>query len=100
MSVRLNKAVFSSDKNNRGQLILASSGGKAIHPLPGVNRVGGKVALPVPPHHRAYGSVHGGSCELLHGPELIDKIAESPLCQYPVVYGRVHVRSPGIPPGS
>ena len=30
MRVRLNKAVFSSDKNNRGQLILASSGGKAI----------------------------------------------------------------------
>lgn len=30
MSARLSKAVFSSDKNNRGQLILASSGGKAI----------------------------------------------------------------------
>jgi putative transposase len=30
VSARLSKAVFSSDKNNRGQLILASSGGKAI----------------------------------------------------------------------
>jgi len=30
VSARLSKAVCSSDKNNRGQLILASSGGKAI----------------------------------------------------------------------
>jgi len=30
VSVRLSKAVFSSDKNSRGQLTLASSGGKAI----------------------------------------------------------------------
>jgi len=25
------------------------------------DRVGGEVAFPVLPHHRAYGSVHGGS---------------------------------------
>jgi hypothetical protein len=30
VNVRLSKVVFSSDKNSRGQLILASSGGKAI----------------------------------------------------------------------
>jgi hypothetical protein len=30
VNVRLSKAVFSSDKNSRGQLTLASSGGKAI----------------------------------------------------------------------
>ncbi len=28
--------------------------------MPG-NRVGGKVTLPVTPHHRTYGSVYGGS---------------------------------------
>ena len=43
-----------------------------------VYRVGGKVALPVPPHHRAYGTVHGGSCGPLHGPMLIEKAPESP----------------------
>jgi hypothetical protein len=30
VNVRLNKVIFSSEKNSRGQLILASSGGKAI----------------------------------------------------------------------
>jgi hypothetical protein len=27
-----------------------------------INRVGGGVTPAVLPHHRAYGSVHGGSC--------------------------------------
>ena len=35
------------------------------------NRVGGEVALAVLPHHRAYGSVHGGSRSVLKTMELI-----------------------------
>ena len=34
------------------------------------NRVGGRLAAALLPHHRAYGSVHGGSCRVrLHGPQ-------------------------------
>ena len=60
----------------------------------------GKVALPVPPHHRAYGSVHGGSCEPLHGPRADREDCGVPIVPVPGCYGRVHVRGPGIPPGS
>ena len=35
------------------------------------NRVGGGVAPAVLPHHRAYGSVHGGSRGVLKASELV-----------------------------
>ena len=40
--------------------------------------VGGRVASPVLPHHRAYGTVHGGSRGPLPNPELIAKGPEAP----------------------
>ena len=40
--------------------------------------VGGRVTPPVRPHHRAYGSVHGGSSAPLQIPELSQKVQESP----------------------
>ena len=42
------------------------------------DRVGGRVTPPVRPHHRAYGSVHGGSSAPLQIPELSQKVQESP----------------------
>ena len=44
-------------------------------------RVGGRVAPPVRPHHRAYGSVHGGSKDPLPGRDLLDEAQEAPLRQ-------------------
>ena len=46
-----------------------------------VYRVGGRVAPPVPPHHRAYGTVHGGSSGPQPGPKLIEQAEKSPICQ-------------------
>ena len=43
------------------------------------DRVGGRVASPVRPHHRTYGSVYGGSSAPLQGPELSKKVEETPL---------------------
>jgi hypothetical protein len=37
------------------------------------NRVGGGVAPAVLPHHRAYGSVHGGSQSVLKAPAPVNK---------------------------
>ena len=45
----------------------------------GIDRVGGRVASPVRPHHRTYGSVYGGSSAPLQGPELSKKVEETPL---------------------
>jgi hypothetical protein len=41
-------------------------------------RVGGGVAPAVRPHHRAYGTVHGGSSRPLPGPKLTKKAQETP----------------------
>ena len=46
--------------------------------MPGAHWVGGRVTPPVRPHHRAYGSVHGGSSAPLQIPELSQKVQESP----------------------
>jgi hypothetical protein len=43
------------------------------------NWVGGRVAPPVLPHHRAYGSVHGGSRGPLPSAKLIQQGQQSPL---------------------
>ena len=71
-----------------------------LRAMPGAHRVGGRVAPPVPPHHRAYGSVHGGSCGPLHSPVLMEKGPESPLFEAStrLLTCRVHVRGSGIPP--
>ncbi len=45
------------------------------------DRVGGKVDLPVPPHHRAYGTVHGGLREPGPDRNLIEQAQETPLRQ-------------------
>jgi hypothetical protein len=47
----------------------------------GEYRVGGRVAPPVRPHHRAYGSVHGGSKDPLPGRDLLEETQEAPLRQ-------------------
>ena len=39
-----------------------------------LDRAGGNAALPVPPHHRAYGTVHGGSREPRPNPNLIEQV--------------------------
>ena len=64
------------------------------------NRVGGRVAPPVLPHHRAYGSVHGGSSAPLQSPELSEKVQETPRRKQTIVHGRMHVRCPRVPPGA
>ena len=51
----------------------------ALRAMPGAHRVGGRVASPVRPHHRTYGSVYGGSSAPLQGPELSKKVEETPL---------------------
>ena len=43
---------------------------KTLAPRHRPDRVGGRVTPPVRPHHRAYGSVHGGSSAPLQIPEL------------------------------
>ena len=63
-------------------------------------RVGGRVTPPVRPHHRAYGSVHGGSSAPLQIPELSQKVQESPHRKQAIVHGRMHVRGPRVPPGA
>ena len=47
-------------------VILVGLGGATL----ACDRVGGRVTPPVRPHHRAYGSVHGGSSAPLQIPEL------------------------------
>ena len=66
------------------------------------HRVGGRVTPPVRPHHRAYGSVHGGSSAPLQIPELSQKVQESPHRKQAIVHGRMHVRGrgPRVPPGA
>ena len=64
------------------------------------DRVGGRVTPPVRPHHRAYGSVHGGSSAPLQIPELSQKVQESPHRKQAIVHGRMHVRGPRVPPGA
>jgi hypothetical protein len=49
--------------------------------ISGEYRVGGRVAPPVRPHHRAYGSVHGGSKAPLPGRDLLEETQEAPLRQ-------------------
>ena len=64
-----------------------------------VDRVGGRVAPPVRPHHRANGSVHGGSKDPLPGRNLIEQAQKAPLRQEFIGYGGMHMRGAGIPPG-
>ena len=64
------------------------------------DRVGGRVTPPVRPHHRAYGSVHGGSSAPLQIPELSQQVQESPHRKQAIVHGRMHVRGPRVPPGA
>ena len=61
--------------------------------------VGGRVAPPVLPHHRTYGSVYGGSRGPLHGPKLIEEAPAAPFRKHPIVNGRVHMRGSSVPPG-
>jgi hypothetical protein len=63
------------------------------------DRVGGKVAPPVPPHHRVYGAVHGGSRGPLQVPPLIEPTQEAPLRQDPMIDGGMPMGGPSIPPG-
>ena len=63
-------------------------------------RVGGRVTPPVRPHHRAYGSVHGGSSAPLQIPELSQKVQECPHRKQAIVHGRMHVRGPRVSPGA
>ena len=60
------------------------------------NWVGGRVAPPVLPPHRTYGTVHGGS----HGPLPRAKVSEQapqpPLGQAPVGHGGVHGEAPAF----
>ena len=46
-----------------------------------VDRVGGRVTPPVRPHHRAYGSVHGGSKGPLPYRHSLEQAQKSPFCQ-------------------
>ena len=63
--------------------------------------IGSEGGLPLrPPHHRAYGSVHGGSSAPLQIPELSQKVQESPYRKQALVHGRMHVRGPRVPPGA
>ena len=62
--------------------------------------VGGRVTPPVRPHHRAYGSVHGGSSAPLQIPELSQQVQEFPHRKQAIVHGRMHVRGPRVPPGA
>ena len=68
--------------------------------MPGARLVGGRVTPPVRPHHRAYGSVHGGSSAPLQIPELSQKVQESPHRKQAIVHGRMHVRGPRVSPGA
>ena len=47
------------------------------HPYSNKYRVGGEITLAVLPHHRAYGSVHGGSRSVLKTMELIHVAEQS-----------------------
>ena len=76
-----------------------TAGGRDVWPV-FRDRVGGRVTPPVRPHHRAYGSVHGGSSAPLQIPELSQKVQESPHRKQAIVHGRMHVRGPRVPPGA
>ena len=65
------------------------------------DRVGGGVVNPaVPPHHRAYGPVHGGSTSPIQLSQHCEKTQQSPLSQALVGDCGVHMSSTRIPPGT
>ena len=74
--------------------------GRSEQPPARRDRLGGRVTPPVRPHHRACGSVHGGSSAPLQIPELSQKVQESPHRKQAIVHGRMHVRGPRVPPGA
>jgi len=70
----------------------------ALRAMPGAHRVGGGLSAPVLPHHRAYGSVHGGSSEAHEAPMLCEKAHESLLVEIAHREGVVHVGRSRVPP--
>ena len=64
----IDKAKYGRSKERRvesaGGAPAVGSGGLSVAFAPGSIGIGGGLTAPTPPHHRAYGSVHGGSMDL------------------------------------